>query len=57
MRFSFRGFDKDGNLLCIVDPSLLSGLPDSIRAKVTDPDVLANAEPEDNYLIFRLRLE
>ena len=54
--FSFRGFDNDGNLLCIVDPSLLSGLPGSIRGKVTDPDVLANAGPEDNYLIFKLRL-
>ena len=53
---SFRLFDGEGNLVCVMDLSLLGNLPSSLRECVTDNGVLDNLNQNSNCVIARIKL-
>ena len=48
---------RDGVLYCLLDPSLISGYPSSLKAVTVNPDVLDSISEESNYIIAKIQLK
>lgn len=48
---------RDGVLYCLLDPSLISGYPSSLKAVTVNPDVLDSIREESNYIIAKIQLK
>lgn len=40
--------------ICLLEPAQLSLMSDSLRSRITNPEVLSGIAPEDNYVIARI---
>lgn len=48
---------KDNVLYCLLDPSLTSSYPTSLRRLTMNPEVLDSTSEDDNYIVAKIRLE
>ena len=48
---------KDDVLYCLLDPSLTSSYPTSLRRLTMNPEVLDSTSEEDNYIVAKIRFE
>lgn len=47
----------NGILYCVLDPSKIETFPDSLKKKLTNPEVLETVSPDSNYLIACIHLK
>lgn len=50
-------FLEDSTLVCVVSPEKIIKMDGTLRNKVTNPEVLENISPEDNYVIAKITLD